>query len=661
MKFTIDAVILWPRSPSFEPRVISFTGGKINIIYGVSGTGKSSIVHIIDYVLGSTKCQIPIGVIRDTVDWFGLKISLLDAQYIVARRSPRGSQGSNDFYMQIADGAIPESVARTHSQSQYKAAFDGMTRVSDIPHSDEEDPSNFDRRSSYRDMAAFNFLPQHIVANPNTLFFKTDSFVHREKLIRAMPYALGMVDAAYIMNERRRDEAMREQDKLRKQMALHEDAKATHYADVNQIYDRCIELGLIPRQALMSVLDRIDKLRLVLAASNEGRLEESLLEPNRLHISEKLKEVIASVGQQQRTLDELDAQIDGFESLAQNSKRFIAAIETERGHVIGLDWLKSNVSSDGNCVACGSFTNALPQVIENLEAKVNKVTRITDALQDNPVLDKQVAALKRKRSGEERTLSALRREQNRLIQEDDRTRRVLGEIYFVAGEISRLLKQLDGSTGSQEISVRMAELETIIRGHNMAMSRVDRGEQERKVDRQLSPMIEEYADKFALNGRPDALILLDRKELTLRFEVDGQKDYLWEIGSGENWMGYHIAAFLGIHEYLSQECNHQLPPFSFIVIDQPSQVYFPSSSGGNNALDDDFAAVTRARPADIVATRRIFEVLSEGLKRAGHFFQIIVLEHAGPDIWGRVPHTVEVAAWERKGDGLIPEAWIRAS
>src|SRR5690606_17201472 len=113
---------------------------------------------------------------------------------------------------------IPDSVYRTHSLGQYKAAFDGMVRVSDLPHSDEEEPSSFDRRSSYRDMAAFNFLPQHIVANPNTLFFKTDSFAHKERLTRAMPYALGMVDANYIMNERRRDEAQREQDRLRKQL-----------------------------------------------------------------------------------------------------------------------------------------------------------------------------------------------------------------------------------------------------------------------------------------------------------------------------------------------------------------------------------------------------------------------------------------------------------
>lgn len=45
-------------------------------------------------------------------------------------------------------------------------------------------------------------------------------------------------------------------------------------------------------------------------------------------------------------------------------------------------------------------------------------------------------------------------------------------------------------------------------------------------------------------------------------------------------------------------------------------------------------------------------------KRAGHFVQIIVLEHAGPGIWGDIDDTVNVEAWERKGDGLISAHWI---
>jgi len=45
-----------------------------------------------------------------------------------------------------------------------------------------DDVVGYAGRPSSRDMAAFNFQPQHIVANPYTFFFKADTTEHREKL-----------------------------------------------------------------------------------------------------------------------------------------------------------------------------------------------------------------------------------------------------------------------------------------------------------------------------------------------------------------------------------------------------------------------------------------------------------------------------------------------
>lgn len=157
-------------------------------------------------------------------------------------------------------------------------------------------------------------------------------------------------------------------------------------------------------------------------------------------------------------------------------------------------------------------------------------------------------------------------------------------------------------------------------------------------------------------------VKLDKQELTLSFSKldDGKKEYLWEVGSGENWMGYHIATFLAIHEYVSHPSREYLPVFNFLVIDQPSQVYFPSAAAGANQLDADKEGLTqlrRSRDADFIATRRIFEILSEGLTATNHKCQIIVLEHADDNIWGKVPNTVEVANWKPRDAGLIPASW----
>jgi len=95
-----------------------------------------------------------------------------------------------------------------------------------------------------------------------------------------------------------------------------------------------------------------------------------------------------------------------------------------------------------------------------------------------------------------------------------------------------------------------------------------------------------------------------------------------------------------------------------LVIDQPSQVYFPSSELGSNALDEDITTLRKTRTEDLIATRRIFEVLSEAIRRTKSNLQIIVLEHAGKDIWGGVDNTRSAASWSVKGDGLIPATWI---
>jgi len=108
-------------------------------------------------------------------------------------------------------------------------------------------------------------------------------------------------------------------------------------------------------------------------------------------------------------------------------------------------------------------------------------------------------------------------------------------------------------------------------------------------------------------------------ELTLVFSSQdgGREDFLWEIGSGANWMGYHIATLLALHEVFLSRPRNPVP--TFLIIDQPSQVYFPAGW----PVDDEGR---RAASHDVQATRRIFEALVEGLHRMHHRLQIIVTE-----------------------------------
>ena len=92
---------------------------------------------------------------------------------------------------------------------------------------------------------------------------------------------------------------------------------------------------------------------------------------------------------------------------------------------------------------------------------------------------------------------------------------------------------------------------------------------------------------------------------------------------------------------------------SFIVFDQPSQVYFPRT--GHSADEDKL----QLNDDDKNAVRKIFESLSSFVKNAGFDIQIIVTEHADDDIWGNIPdsciHLVE--KW-RNNVKLVPIEWL---
>ena len=155
--------------------------------------------------------------------------------------------------------------------------------------------------------------------------------------------------------------------------------------------------------------------------------------------------------------------------------------------------------------------------------------------------------------------------------------------------------------------------------------------------------------------RPNDPLRLSIDDLTLQVVSSEREDYLWEIGSGANWVAYHVATVLSLHR-LFREIDHSPVP-SFAILDQPSQVYFPQPPSAHAENDTTERADIPLRDEDVIAVRQIFETLcGEALESQGAW-QAIVLDHAGSDVWGEVPGVHLVEEW-REGTKLVPEAWL---
>ena len=70
-----------------QRRILPFDIGKVNIITGDSKTGKTQIINIVDYCLGSS-FNIAEGIVREHVIWFAVRFQLDEGQLLVAKPNP---------------------------------------------------------------------------------------------------------------------------------------------------------------------------------------------------------------------------------------------------------------------------------------------------------------------------------------------------------------------------------------------------------------------------------------------------------------------------------------------------------------------------------------------------------------------------------------------
>src|SRR6266536_6029758 len=109
MYFQIKEVVLWPKRAGLAPSRVKFDLGKANIISGTSRTGKSAIIPIIDYCLGSDKCTIPVNTIRDACSWFGIVVHTASGEKLFARREPGQQKATGDmFVLEASEIQVPD-------------------------------------------------------------------------------------------------------------------------------------------------------------------------------------------------------------------------------------------------------------------------------------------------------------------------------------------------------------------------------------------------------------------------------------------------------------------------------------------------------------------------------------------------------------------------
>lgn len=117
--------------------------------------------------------------------------------------------------------------------------------------------------------------------------------------------------------------------------------------------------------------------------------------------------------------------------------------------------------------------------------------------------------------------------------------------------------------------------------------------------------------------------LIDGSFDLYQYQNNSEKVFLYEMGSGANWVSCHIALFLSFLHYFAKQKNSPMPLFMFF--DQPSQVYFPQGNINSSEItQSDIAAVNKMY-------KTIFDEIKEIERETGILPQIIIVDHVDGD------------------------------
>lgn len=656
MLFQIKELILWPRRNGFQPRRVKFQTGKLNVITGASRTGKSAVIPIIDYWLGSRNCAIPVKTIRDSCSWFGIIVETEHGQKLLARREP-GTQRSTEEMLMVEAAAVqvPDLPVKNTTADNVRRALDELSGLSNLDFASGEVVSGYFGRPSFRDLSAFVFQPQNIVANPDVLFFKADTKEHREKLRNIFPYVLNAITPELLAKQHELRRTERELNRRERELRVAQEVSAEWLAQILSKVQEARELGLIADSlpAEMTRDEMVELLKRVIANTDRTMNVSSVTISESLTELADLEKEESAISQHITTLRRRQGEM---KRLRESATSYHDALVIQRDRLKVADWLTDLHTGTEGCPVCGNELKGSTEQLQALQASLRELEQSTGSTREIP------AAFEREY---QRVEDALREATEKLravqIRSEALSRRSneAQQQQFQAKRLERFIGSLESDIRTYERvgtdSALSNDVDALRERVRVLRIEVDPAGIKSRVARSLS-IVNANAGKLLPSldvERPGDPISLDIDNLTLKVTSSERDDYLWEIGSGSNWLSYHVAAMLGLHQFFMSQRHNCVP--TLLLVDQPSQVYFPKLLVRREGKTESEPAFDRDE--DVAAVRKAFAVLSMVVAAAHGRLQVIVLDHAPEVVWQKLPDVILVEEW-RDGRTLVPMEWL---
>lgn len=625
MSTTIKQIAVFSKTGS--KRHVPFEDG-LNIITGDSKTGKSALIEIIDYCLFSSRSSVPVGKIIDFAELFVVVYKVNEYYIVVGRPAPK-TGNMRSAYLKI------ETDYKTIEDIKYDYFNDISLKPikNDVQNDFEEllglslkklesDYESFGKLS-IRDTVSFLFQHQNLIANKHALFYRFDDLVKRKRVIQALPVLLGIADSEYYQLVKLIKDTERKitaEKKVLERIQEKTSSQTNNIRDQIQIYYTMLDLTLEEELSLRE----LKKIGLNLP-----------IPPKILSDQTKAYTKVAQLENEREVLyvekNEIENAISSLLSNSVDSLDYAKHLRQTKA--------KQNYNTSIDELACPLCDNSVSHINENInkldeskEKLIEELTKINTFSKDSTqIIEKfriDEKALKVKIKSITNNLEILTK-QNVDIKIIKGKRE---SIIHQKGVLETTIKHLLESNDLSKFNSDLVNLKENLKSYNKELLKYKDLE---LFKSETELFIKEQMDRIASKLDFEK----ELKPIDFHFDIDNfnfhhkhksEKIRLDEMGSGANWLACHLSLFLS---FLHLSCSNpkSIIP-SFLMIDQPSQVYFPRTfkkSELNDSEDEE------KYDENIKQVINIFKVLNEEIeliyKNTNVKPQIIVLEHAKED------------------------------
>ncbi|MGQ7856603.1 DUF3732 domain-containing protein [Pedobacter sp. WC2501] len=600
MKFHVKDIYLW-KSAGTDPRILHFLPNKINVITGGTGTGKTTVIHIINYCLLSSKPKIPTPFINDCIEWYGLNFKINNKDFFIARTRPDQFDEPTGGYYFSGIGDIPAYPSSTISEAELKIILEREFGIEDnlvMPYGGKLIKAG--SKISFRFFLLMNTQHEDTIADSTTFFdYKIHEEVrYKEAFDRIFDLVLGVGSVEKIILQQRLGELQRQYGSiLNKEKAQ---LKAQNEVDSNI-------LELVAKAQNFSLMDN----RLYTPSEAKEELVQLIQEVKTDLKVSPLKEVEELKQRKTRLM----LQIRNMESLERNTANYLIAEGKDQDSLKPVNLIKGYFESEivktfELKYLIDGITENLKQVKESIE---NRNAFVINMQKEINILKSQLSEVTEQISSFPEDLEELRGEASK---------------YMFIGELQTLLRLYDEvakespsftTMNKKQIEDQITDIESQLEDlqNSRGIQNSLLNEFINKTKKSVEEMLGSYKDYRAH---------FNTKDKVLNLIPPGSATPASNIGSRSNHMYMHLIMMFGFHEHMINNQNKYVP--QFLIFDQPSQPYFETITGENL---DSLTIEDRRKLQN--AFKMMDDFISLVISQYGNDFQIILLEHAREDQW----------------------------